>query len=1090
VVENSLLFQNGGIAKGIRHVDVTKMLDGSFVLVWNAYASGGQSVLEQHFDINGKAISSPVEITKQNGNQAFNLINQIASISSNESGKIIIAWTQGADTVTAPNQIFVRSYDSNLLPTSPIIPLVTSSSSQILQLDVAEKSDGSFVAIWNAFKTNGKIKVSESVIRQFFSAEGTPLSPEFTLDDQPGKSFAVSGQSASIVQSESGPIYVWGRNDDTASVANTIVSDSNAIFGNNADVIDFNNLSVDQQSQISAGAGLYNSLGGDDIITLPTDTNAQSLLGSNQPTIKFDLSQGFSTGDGTDTIDFSNVSWQSDYNKSDIIKTDGGNQPDPTLDGYKQDAKVDVIKLSGSPSDYKYTVKFPSSPTDPTTTLISTPTATISETHFEKVSFTKPAVTNGITLDHNSVYSEMALLAKEVYGPLAPLAHDAEPLAYESGHDPASAEDVGNAAVDRGWHEVSALELGIPNSDIGLSLNGLHYSFVNGFYQAYNTTDAPAKPEADALVLTGIVNGKTTLAVIFRGTDQLADFTDYTNFVNKHYAKFAPLTNALKQYAATGGFQQVLIDGHSLGAGMAQIFANDLSKNFSSNQIQLFTFGSPGAEQLAPSGVNQINFVNTDDLVPQLGLLTQNKQSIVSQLKTLSYLFSKPNNPYTKVASAALGAISFVVNKIDPKSLSGDTVLLNANITKVPSLDEHNLGSDKGSGINPEFPYIDKAFKPGYINEVRKLYDYATDTASPFYYTPFAKAIKDGVAYSGTAPRIAIGDGSYNDKTKKDSIVTTYDGDEFVLGNQGVSNSIGFNVSKELVTPWNASNSPTRIIDGGSIGDNISNELVISSYFNWVLPTLKDSKTDSNGLKYYSLSGTFQNGQVETANLYRINVINDVGLLKRTLDPTSLVTHLDGKATTVQKAALGQSSLVVDGLSDVAYAGKGVTSVTSNIDHAKIAFSSDTTNIISSGASTLIVSDDVATSKAVTIDTGLGSAFIYGGLRPTTFIGHLAQADFTGGNDSSLNTIDYSGQTQDLLIDLTQGTATDGSGYDSFSNVSSVVAGQGNNYIVANSAANKFGGYNVAKSAATVNALSAASVAGTAKNDTIVEFVK
>ncbi|MFM6203407.1 MAG: hypothetical protein ACKPE1_30485, partial [Dolichospermum sp.] len=162
----------------------------------------------------------------------------------------------------------------------------------------------------------------------------------------------------------------------------------------------------------------------------------------------------------------------------------------------------------------------------------------------------------------------------------------------------------------------------------------------------------------------------------------------------------------------------------------------------------------------------------------------------------------------------------------------------------------------------------------------------------------------------------------------------------------------------------------------------------------------------------------------------------------------------------------------------VAYAGTGITSVTSNIDRAKIVFSSDTTNVTSSGVSTLIVSDGVTTNKSVTIDTGLAPAFIYGGRRPTTFIGHLAGADFTGGVDSSLNTISYSGQTQDLLIDLTQGTVTNGLTYDSFSNVSSVIAGQGNNYIVANSAANKFSGYNFTQGVATV--------AKTAKNDIIV----
>ncbi|MDB9456233.1 lipase family protein [Dolichospermum circinale] len=444
---------------------------------------------------------------------------------------------------------------------------------------------------------------------------------------------------------------------------------------------------------------------------------------------------------------------------------------------------------------------------------------------------TIPAVTNEVRLDHNSVYSEMALLAKEVYGPQAPLTHEREPLTYETGYNPAYSENVGNAALGRGWHKVSNLELEIPASDIGLSLNGLHYSLVNGFYQAYNdndvikSTNSPDIPEANALILRGIVGGKTTLAVVFRGTDQLADVTDYEDFVTQHYAKFAPLTNALKEYATKGGFEQVLLDGHSLGAAMAQIFANDLSSNFPEQQIQLFTFGLPGAEKLAPEGVNQINFVNTHDIVPQSGLLSQNPDSTIAAANILSINSFLAGNILQLLFFQALASVA---SKTKPKFLSGATVLLNTSIGAFPSLSEHDLGGDKGGEINPEFPHINKAFYPGYINEVRKLSDYAADVESPFYYTQLAKAIRDGVAYNGAVPLINIGDGSYydiQDTNKKDSVFSTYDGDGFVLGNQGVSNSIGFKPSKQPATLWNIFNSPTRIIDGGSIGDNISNEL-------------------------------------------------------------------------------------------------------------------------------------------------------------------------------------------------------------------------------------------------------------------------
>ncbi|MFM6754867.1 MAG: lipase family protein, partial [Dolichospermum sp.] len=329
---------------------------------------------------------------------------------------------------------------------------------------------------------------------------------------------------------------------------------------------------------------------------------------------------------------------------------------------------------------------------------------------------TIPAVTNEVKLDHNSVYSEMALLAKEVYGPQAPLTHKREPLTYEIGYNPAYSENVGNAALGRGWDKVSNLELGIPASDVGLSLNGLHYSFVNGFYQAYNdndvikSTNSPDIPEANALILKGIVGGKTTLAVVFRGTDQLADVTDYEDFVTQHYAKFAPLTNALQEYATKGGFEQVVLDGHSLGAAMAQIFAHDLSSKFPAQQIQLFTFGLPGAEKLAPEGVNQINFVNTHDIVPQSGLLSQNPDATIAAANILSINSFLAENILQLLFFQALASVASTTK---PKFSSGTTVLLNTSIGTFPSLSEHDLGGDKGGEINPEFPYINKAFNPG-----------------------------------------------------------------------------------------------------------------------------------------------------------------------------------------------------------------------------------------------------------------------------------------------------------------------------------------------------------------------------------------
>ena len=358
---------------------------------------------------------------------------------------------------------------------------------------------------------------------------------------------------------------------------------------------------------------------------------------------------------------------------------------------------------------------------------------------------------------------------------------------------------------------------------------------------------------------------------------------------------------------------------------------------------------------------------------------------------------------------------------VTPKALSGDTVLLNSQISDKPSLTEHAIGDRVSPGAN--------TFTPGYINEIRKLVGYATDPGSPFWFTAFGQAIASGVAYPGSAPRIAIGNGDTTSGT-----IDTYDGDAYVLGNQGVNNTFIWHILREI-TPWSATTSPTRIIDGGSAASGVVNEVDLSANYNWTSPS---AATDSNGLRYYALTGiNFVTGNTETADLYRINLVVNWGIYRKTLDPASLVTHLDGTATTVQRAASGQSTLTVDGTSDVADAGAGVTTVTSAVANARITFGSDTTSITTSGANTLVVSDGVATSTSVVIDTGDATAVIDGGARPTTFLAHAVGAEFTGGGMPGQNTASYSLNRSDVGLAPTgdgSWTVTAASGSDTLSN--------------------------------------------------------
>jgi hypothetical protein len=68
------------------------------------------------------------------------------------------------------------------------------------------------------------------------------------------------------------------------------------------------------------------------------------------------------------------------------------------------------------------------------------------------------------------------------------------PLAYDASATPNLAERIGVDAVGRGWHEVSAMELGIAPADYGMYTSGLRYSFVDGFYQAEGLTGGRTTP--------------------------------------------------------------------------------------------------------------------------------------------------------------------------------------------------------------------------------------------------------------------------------------------------------------------------------------------------------------------------------------------------------------------------------------------------------------------------------------------------------------------------------------------------------------------------------------------------------------------
>ena len=224
---------------------------------------------------------------------------------------------------------------------------------------------------------------------------------------------------------------------------------------------------------------------------------------------------------------------------------------------------------------------------------------------------------SNVALAGNNISLEMLQLATEVYGPDRAdfLSHD--PLVWENPSGNNTGAKVAIAPQTRGWHPVAASQLGMASEE---QSNPLKYSFVGGHYQAIDTNNSVPitgdYAEANALVLTGLVHDpvsgtdKRTLALIVRGTDQVADaYFDFQDF-QSHYAKFFPLVQAIHHYLTdpAAGIQQVLISGHSLGAGVVPYFMQSFP-NTASYAVHAYVDGPPGSE--VDAGDSRIvNFVH------------------------------------------------------------------------------------------------------------------------------------------------------------------------------------------------------------------------------------------------------------------------------------------------------------------------------------------------------------------------------------------------------------------------------------------------------------------------------------------------
>jgi hypothetical protein len=169
-------------------------------------------------------------------------------------------------------------------------------------------------------------------------------------------------------------------------------------------------------------------------------------------------------------------------------------------------------------------------------------------------------------------------------------------------------EPGGAFAQAPGWTPVSAADMPVSP---GLLNDGL-FSNENG----------------KALVAASLLDGKRTLAIAFRGSDQREDWLQNLRTIDEHAANFTGLLSAADALAAQGTFDQVLLTGHSLGGASTQLSMDDLPH---APQLIGVTFGSPGS---STGGIDDrlVNFRIANDPIPWLA---ENRAEIGAFMRAL-----------------------------------------------------------------------------------------------------------------------------------------------------------------------------------------------------------------------------------------------------------------------------------------------------------------------------------------------------------------------------------------------------------------------------------------------------------------------
>ena len=157
--------------------DVTSLLDGSFVVIWDSNGQDGSNygVYGQRYDINGNTVGSEFQVdTYTSGSQSEPDVTALAD------GGFVVTWQSNGQDGSS-NGIYGQRYDSDGNKTGDEFQINTSTSNDQLRPSVTGLLDGSFVVTWASYSDLSATIYGPTIYGQRYDVDGNSVGSEFQI---------------------------------------------------------------------------------------------------------------------------------------------------------------------------------------------------------------------------------------------------------------------------------------------------------------------------------------------------------------------------------------------------------------------------------------------------------------------------------------------------------------------------------------------------------------------------------------------------------------------------------------------------------------------------------------------------------------------------------------------------------------------------------------------------------------------------------------------------------------------------------------------------------------------------------------------